>query len=57
MSDTKRYPTRMHGAEELGGGRMILIGDYHLSLITAMLGFANALLLLVLIFRKDRHDD
>ena len=36
---------------------MILIGDYHLSLVTALLGFANTLLLLVLILRKDRHDD
>jgi hypothetical protein len=36
---------------------MTLIGDYHLSLATALLGLANTLLLLVLIFWGDRHDD
>ena len=35
---------------------MILIGDYHLSLATALLGLANTLLLLVLIFGRDRHE-
>jgi hypothetical protein len=36
---------------------MTLIGDYQLSLATALLGLANTLLLLVLIFGMDRHDD
>mgnify|MGYP001063754382 CR=1 FL=1 len=32
---------------------MTLIGDYHLSLATALLGLANTLLLLVLIFGRS----
>lgn len=36
---------------------MTLIGDYHLSLETALLGLANTLLLLVLIFGRDSMND